>query len=390
MISDIFTTDRNHDWQTNKVAIVIIVFVVPRGEQASQGRTFRIEHHAKYREWQKHCSSHERTPKRLSRHCIYAVCSKLFFSMKTLVAVALAAVFLASRFGQVQIAAGFAPDRLSLVDAGGSALPCCGGGDDSRCKTEEEVAECIVLSNPRRQYGTRTLLVRGNAPLNSRGRLDADMLVEAVRRRVQTQLPLDRDQEHYELQMPSQLVIVSLVSPLQKDEAAVLQEEISGVRVLMARESSNPGQQQQQLEAKLIHAIPIAGNVASLLIPSCVYSYVGSHWLERWLDPTGGAWELSERLHAMVNSADDSTALRPSSPFVEQALLHPRTTLIYFHCMRGVDRTGLLYGTYARRYLGASRLDVQRANRDVGRRPLQVLERRAPEAVHARVGASEM
>jgi len=240
-------------------------------------------------------------------------------------------VLLSWQFKTVQIAATFNPDRLRLLDV-------------SNCSTkpfadEAHLVSCLMAADFERHDPKQpVLLVRGNAPLNERGKFDASMLVNAVEDRVS----LLSKKANFSLNKP-RMIVVSLLSTRANDEATVFQLERSG-------SISSPN-------VELIHA-PVRGSLLSILPSSQALE-----WLLSFLrfDTTGGAWELSARLHVLVHNNDSDR----------------RATIVYFHCMRGIDRTGLVAGTYAMRYHNISLREVNAANRKVGNRLLQTLEEKS-------------
>jgi len=173
-------------------------------------------------------------------------------------------------------------------------------------------------------------LIRGNVPLNGSGDFDVPLLRNSINKRLGVKA--------------SKLIVVSLLSSRYKDEAAVLKR---------MRQSRPEQRSPHDMPVELIH-VPVAGSWFSFL-PS---------WLP--VDTTGGAWELSTRLHSLLSGSD-------------------RGTVIYVHCMRGVDRTGLVAGTYKMRYRNATLEDVQQENWNVASRYLQMLEERSLQAACKRL-----
>jgi len=103
------------------------------------------------------------------------------------------------------------------------------------------------------------------------------------------------------------------------------------------------------------------------------------HWLPVlnemvWdlLRPDGGAWELVSELQERLLKCD----------------VHERC-LVYVHCMRGKDRTGVVAGAYAIRYQGASFVDVQKANTEIAGRELDWASQRALSWVEWRADRAE-
>jgi len=60
--------------------------------------------------------------------------------------------------------------------------------------------------------------------------------------------------------------------------------------------------------------------------------------------PDDGAWELAEELKDRLEEGDDDEASSSNAT----------ATIVYVHCMRGIDRTGLVVGAYLARYGGGS------------------------------------
>lgn len=277
-----------------------------------------------------------------------------------LCAVGLVVILLSAQFRNVQIAASFHPERLRLVDSPSCRTPL----DEFSCA--QDVASSAGTSASDITRHPPVLLVRGNAPLNGRGEFDSGMIVEAVQDRIRS-LSGELD---FRLRHPDEelsLVVVNLVSGTQSDELAVLAEELRAATRSECEDSSTKnaclrvpsGDHTGDIIFEIIHS-PVQGSWVAL--PPTWQTGTLAQVLGTCTDLTGGAWDLASHLHALTHDGPHSSGGR-STPMV-----------VYFHCMRGVDRTGLLAGTYAMRFLDATFNEVQLANADVGKRKLNFAE----------------
>jgi len=171
-----------------------------------------------------------------------------------------------------------------------------------------------------------SILVRGNAPLNRQGKFDPEMIIEYIQRNIATEsnnCTFDR------------LHVISLISASQSDESYVLGQEMKYVQDEIAKH-------------KLYHR-PIAGSwLSPPPFPNLDFL---NHMIWNFWRPDDGAWELAKEL--------------------KDLLLESQYTILYIHCMRGIDRSGLVAGTYIARWKGnASEIEIHQMNHDVGKREI--------------------
>ena len=74
-----------------------------------------------------------------------------------------------------------------------------------------------------------------------------------------------------------------------------------------------------------------------------------------YLKPDDGAWDIAQDLRSILLNATASSDTTSSDS--------TSITVVYIHCMRGIDRTGLVAGTYLARYGSNHNTVIQR---DVG------------------------
>jgi len=85
--------------------------------------------------------------------------------------------------------------------------------------------------------------------------------------------------------------------------------------------------------------------------------------------PDDGAWDLAEELHSLLLSADDDD--KKDEEGIGGKKRGPQSRiLVYVHCMRGIDRTGLAVGAYLARFQNFSSEEIDRGNWAVGRREI--------------------
>lgn len=175
-------------------------------------------------------------------------------------------------------------------------------------------------------------LVRGNAPVNKQGEFDPDMVIAAVHSLMGTTTS-ERDNGNYEL------VVVSLVSSKQSDERVVLEKELQF-------EPTADGPSVQVLQR------PIVGSWTAPLPLDILHDFL-KHTIWTMWRPDDGAWRLAKELHNLLRNSTGT---------------HRR--IIYVHCMRGMDRTGLVAGAYLMRYTKAAEERVHYENYSVAKRRL--------------------
>lgn len=175
------------------------------------------------------------------------------------------------------------------------------------------------------RHGT-SILVRGNAPLNRQGSFDPEMIVDYIQRNFAAEsnnCTFDR------------LHVISLISASQSDESYVLRKQEKYV-------------QEETTKHKLYHR-PIVGSWISP--PPFPHLDFLNHLIWNFWRPDDGAWELTNELKYL--------------------LLESQNTILYVHCMRGIDRTGLVAGTYMTRWKGdVSVMQIHQMNHDVGKREM--------------------
>lgn len=198
------------------------------------------------------------------------------------------------------------------------------------------------------------VLVRGNAPLDRCGKFNPDLILKAIQAKTINR----NDLQDEPIVAFDKLIVVSLLNSRFKDEAQVLQEIQRGTKQAASDDSSTT-------VVEFVH-LPVAGSWWSLL-----------PWAARLplVDATGGASELSTRLHDMLyddDHDDDGTAPPAGSE------RHGQTTAIYVHCMRGIDRTGLVAGIFNMRYRNGTTLqEAQQVSWELANRKMQYLEARS-------------
>ena len=121
-----------------------------------------------------------------------------------------------------------------------------------------------------------------------------------------------------------------------------------------------------------------------------------------YLKPDDGAWDVAEDLRSLLLNAT-KTATTMGTPSSDTASSDSTNiTVVYIHCMRGIDRTGLVAGTYLARYgsndntLGHSSVgtaskalqasEIQESNYNVGKRDINWLAQNSLQWVYWRSG----
>eukprot|EP00521_Asterionellopsis_glacialis_P011990 CAMPEP_0195299244 /NCGR_PEP_ID=MMETSP0707-20130614/25159_1 /TAXON_ID=33640 /ORGANISM="Asterionellopsis glacialis, Strain CCMP134" /LENGTH=301 /DNA_ID=CAMNT_0040361591 /DNA_START=93 /DNA_END=995 /DNA_ORIENTATION=+ len=247
---------------------------------------------------------------------------------------------------------------------------------------------CVDYNN-----ATSSYLFRGNLPMNRHGMFDPTLVVNSIQtyRQEAQNLEYGKDYEATSSFSNKKLIVVSLLSKHASDEKSMLMKELSFRYTCSnidddfnTKEGRNNAQQQKQQlcshenddnnknihqrlqEVQVLHR-PIVG---SWMLPPPSW-YIIPHFIKtliwNWCQPSDGAWEMAEELKLLLQ--------------------HNQNTIVYVHCMRGIDRTGLLSGTYMLRYLlqssdsknnngdhpylGATATDkVNSINYNIGHRPI--------------------
>merc|ERR1712224_41513 len=183
--------------------------------------------------------------------------------------------------------------------------------------------------------GESVILVRGNAPINRRGDFDPDMVVRHAQRKFAAESS-DTSRTVFD-----RVVVISLISARQSDEERVLRKQ--------RRHFLDNKTTEHQL-----HHRPIVGSWIPP-IPFKNFDFLNRLIWNAWR-PDDGAWDLARELKDLL---DESS---------------PDGTIVYFHCMRGIDRTGLVAGAYLARRKAASGAanegEIDRINRDVAKRDI--------------------
>ena len=183
-----------------------------------------------------------------------------------------------------------------------------------------------------------SILVRGNAPLNHQGDFDPDMVLRHVQERFQ------------EADAYNQLIVISLLSSGQSDERHILQKQLTYFEPQIHPDVEKVNDIKGQTERHALYHRPITGNWFSPL-PSRNLNYL-NQLIWKWLRPDDGAWDLAEELHDMLNQSNNA--------------------IVYIHCMRGIDRTGLVAGSYLARWKKkeVNIEEILRLNHDIAKREL--------------------
>ena len=190
-----------------------------------------------------------------------------------------------------------------------------------------------------------SFLVRGNAPLNRHGVFDPAMLLSHVQDTI-AQRPLDR------------LIVVSLLSSTHSDEKIVLK----GQRGFYDDSHSSEGNSDlhERTSGGKTHEFfhrPVVGSW--LALPAFIKIPILNNFIWNYWKPDDGALKIAHELNELLNRHEN--------------------TAVYFHCMRGMDRTGLVAGAYMSRWKSASEKDIRDQNYSVAKRELNVPARTALE-----------
>ena len=184
-----------------------------------------------------------------------------------------------------------------------------------------------------------SILARGNAPLNRHGMYDPEMILSHLNKR----FAKEEEQQHFD-----KLVIVSLISSRHSDEERVLLKQRDFYKGPQRTSSiDSTALSMGSFRHVFLHR-PVVGSWVAL--PILTNMPVINQLVWKYLKPSDGGWELSNELKSLLNRS--------------------RNTAIYIHCMRGMDRTGLVSGTYLARWKHKTTQEVNMANFDVTRRQL--------------------
>lgn len=244
----------------------------------------------------------------------------LMVSKKQQLALAVVIVVFGMMLPGVQIAATFDPQRVRVLD----------------------------------QHGT-SILIRGNAPLNRYGTFDPSLILDHVHNSI-----INKSNEIYYDTVYQKLIVISLVSSSQSDEKAVLEKERN---YIILNDGHVQPKQQKIHHYQLLHR-PVVGSWIPPLLPNHESNKLSS-FINNWLwnsiyQPDDGAWELTNDIHELLHDSNTEN------------------TIIYIHCMRGIDRTGLVAGTYLARWVaGATKKEIHQINYNIAKRQLNFSARTA-------------
>lgn len=240
-------------------------------------------------------------------------------------------VILAISMPGVQIAATFDHERVRIVDW-------C-----PKTSSSESSNDADEVDTP----ATTALLLRGNVPLNCYGRYDPDMLIRHIEANI-----VVPNHNHSRIKV-DQLIVVSLLSRTHSDEKKILQAQQEFYL------------KQQQQASSVTHAILHRPIVGSWLVPPILSKIPFlNELIWNYIHPDDGAWELAQEIRSLlsINSTtvgeeatareddDDAVAAMLTTSETSATSASTSTTVVYVHCMRGIDRTGLVSGTYLARY----------------------------------------
>ena len=202
--------------------------------------------------------------------------------------------------------------------------------------------QIAAIFDPRRmrildRYGT-SVLIRGNAPINEKGDLDPDMVLQSISEMIARTWVARNEKMSFD-----RLVVVSLLSSSQSDEMVILQKQLTYSKDELHKNPCSDRKKHKFCHRPTVGSwiIPRPTKYMTERLKQSIWSY---------LKPDDGSWDLAGELRAM--------------------LLDYEKTAVYVHCMRGMDRTGLVAGTYLARWKNATEDAVLQSNYEVAGREL--------------------